>query len=164
MATYSQKHNLFILYEYSAAFTTFYLKIFKRVKRLQQKRFSITCHAICKDNNLLIKKDTFLAHLSQRLMGELIVYTCSGVRPYVVVHNFKHLLLQNPLLYQSQILCGASLGRGNESLFATSGSHDQEKKRRYFWLTSRKHLRTKVTSDFHLTYCKNGGNLGSESK
>ena len=29
---------------------------------------------------------------------------------------------------------------------------------------SRKHLRTKVTPDFHLTYSKNGGNLGSESK
>ena len=30
--------------------------------------------------------------------------------------------------------------------------------------TSRKHLRTKVTPDFHLTYSKNRGNLGSESK
>ena len=29
--------------------------------------------------------------------------------------------------------------------------------------TSRKHLRTKVTSDFHLTYSKNGEKLGSES-
>ena len=30
--------------------------------------------------------------------------------------------------------------------------------------SSRKHLRTKVTPDFHLTYSKNGGNLVSESK
>ena len=30
--------------------------------------------------------------------------------------------------------------------------------------TSRKHLHTKVTPDFHLTYSKNGGNLGSVSK
>ena len=30
--------------------------------------------------------------------------------------------------------------------------------------TSRKHLRTKVTPDFHLTYSENGGNLGLESK
>ena len=30
------------------------------------------------------------------------------------VHNFKHLLLQNCLANQSQILGGASLGRGNE--------------------------------------------------
>ena len=29
---------------------------------------------------------------------------------------------------------------------------------------SRKHLRRKVTPDFHLTYSKNGGNQGSESK
>ena len=29
---------------------------------------------------------------------------------------------------------------------------------------SRKHLHTKVTPDFHLTYSKNGGNLGLESK
>ena len=29
---------------------------------------------------------------------------------------------------------------------------------------SRKHLHTKVTPDFHLTYSKNGGNLRSESK
>ena len=30
--------------------------------------------------------------------------------------------------------------------------------------SSWKHLHTKVTPDFHLTYSKNGGNLGSESK
>ena len=76
----------------------------------------------------------FLAHLSRRLIGELIGYQWSGVRPsfvypssVVVVNNFKHLLLQNRLLDQSQILCGASLGRGNESLFAASGSHDQDR-------------------------------------
>ena len=43
-----------------------------------------------------------------------------------VFHNFKHLLLRNRLPDQSQILCGASLGRGNKSLFAASGSHDQD--------------------------------------
>ena len=31
-------------------------------------------------------------------------------------------------------------------------------------IASRKHLRTKMTPDFHLTYSKNGRNLGSESK
>ena len=30
------------------------------------------------------EKSGFLAHLSQRLIGELIVYSCSGVRPSVV--------------------------------------------------------------------------------
>ena len=33
-----------------------------------------------------------------------------------------------------------------------------------YYISSRKHLRTKVTPDFHLTYSQNGGNLGSESK
>ena len=77
---------------------------------------------------------TFLAHLSRRLIGELIVYPCSGVRPSSVgVHNFKHLLLQYRLANQSQILCGASLGRRNESLFATSESHDQDGRHAHIW-------------------------------
>ena len=33
-----------------------------------------------------------------------------------------------------------------------------------FSYSSRKHLRTKVTPDLHLTYSKNDGNLGSESQ
>ena len=37
-------------------------------------------------------ESVFLAHLSQRLTGELIVYPCSGIR-LSVVHNFKDLLL-----------------------------------------------------------------------
>ena len=60
-----------------------------------------------------ILMQVFLAHLSQRLIGELIGYPWSGVRPSSsVVNNFKRLLLQNRLADQSQILCGASLGRG----------------------------------------------------
>ena len=79
-----------------------------------------------------------LAHLSQRLIGELIGYSWSGVRPssvrrLSVVNNFKRLLLQNRLADQSQILCGASLGRGNESLFAASGSHDQDGRHAHIW-------------------------------
>ena len=36
-------------------------------------------------HSILIKmKISFLAHLSRRLIGELIVYPCSGVRPSVV--------------------------------------------------------------------------------
>ena len=66
-----------------------------------------------------------LAHMSRRLIGELIGYPCSGVRPSSV-HNFKHLLLQNRLPDQSEILCGASMGTGNECLFEASGSHDQD--------------------------------------
>ena len=72
-----------------------------------------------------------LAHLSRRLIGELIVYPWSGVRPSVVVRRrpstmLKHLLLRNHWTDQSQILCRASLGRGNDILFAASGSHDQD--------------------------------------
>ena len=62
--------------------------------------------------------------------GELIVYPWSGVcrrRPSSSsVHIFKRLLLRNRLANQSQILCGASLGRGNESLYKWSRSHDQD--------------------------------------
>ena len=74
----------------------------------------------------------FLAHLSRRLIGELIVYQWSGVRrrrpPSVrrpLSTMLKH-LLRNRWADQSQILCGASLGRGNDILFAASGSHDQD--------------------------------------
>ena len=36
----------------------------------------------------------------------------------------KDFLLRNRFANQSQILCGVSLGRGNDILFAASGSHD----------------------------------------
>ena len=62
----------------------------------------------------------FLAHLSQRLISELIVYPWSGVRrrhPSSVRRPsstmLKHLLLRNRLA--DQILCGASLGRGERN-------------------------------------------------
>ena len=39
----------------------------------------------------------FLAHLSRRLTGELIVYPCSGVRPSSVVHRFQRSSPLKPL-------------------------------------------------------------------
>ena len=79
----------------------------------------------------------FLAHLSQRLIGELIGYPWSGVRPSVRRRRpftmLKDLLLQNRLANQSQILCGASLGRGNDILFPASGSHDQDGRHAHIW-------------------------------
>ena len=80
----------------------------------------------------------FLAHLSRRLIGELIVYPWSGVRRTSTVRRpsstmLKHLLLRNRLADQSQILCGASLGRGNEILFVASGSHDQDGRHAHIW-------------------------------
>ena len=83
---------------------------------------------------------SLLAHLSQRLIGELIGYSWSGVRRPSsvvrrpsVVNNFKRLLLRNRWADQSQILCGASLGRGNDILFAASGSHDQDGRHAHIW-------------------------------
>ena len=70
--------------------------------------------------------------------GELIVYP-SNRRPSVfspsvlVVNNFKQLFLRNSWADQSQILCGASLGRGNDILFAASGSHDQDGGHAHIW-------------------------------
>ena len=60
--------------------------------------------------------------------GELIVYPWSGVRrcPSSSVHIFKRLIVWNRLNNRSQILCGASLGRGNKSLYKWSRSHDQD--------------------------------------
>ena len=45
------------------------------------------------------------------------------VRPSTI---FKDLLLQNRWANQKQISCEASMGRGKESLFGSSGSHDQD--------------------------------------
>ena len=73
-----------------------------------------------------------LAHLSPRLISELIYRTLMVRRPSVV-HNFKHFLLSNRGANQSQILCGASLGRGSKSLFTASGSHDQDGCHAHIW-------------------------------
>ena len=58
--------------------------------------------------------------------GELIVYPWSGIRSRPSIHNFKLLHLWNRLTNQSQISCGASLWRGNESFYKWSRSHDQD--------------------------------------
>ena len=88
--------------------------------------------------------------------GELIVYPSSR-RPssvvVVVVNNFKHLLLQNRWADQSQILCGASLGRGNDILFAPSGSHDQDGRHAHIWSKPFKNLLLQNRrADFHETW------------
>ena len=57
----------------------------------------------------------------------------SVVRQSIVVHNFKHLLLWNRLANQSQILCGALLGRRKESLLTESWSHDQDGRHTHIW-------------------------------
>ena len=76
---------------------------------------------------------SFLANLSRRLTScaySIAIIPHPASSPF---HNFKHLLLPNCLANQSQILCGASLGWGNESLFAASGSHDQDGHHAHIW-------------------------------
>ena len=72
----------------------------------------------------------FLAHLSRQAHKVNLQYTHAPASIVVVVvvvnNNFKHLLFSNRLANQSQILCGASLGRGKESSYTWSRSHDQD--------------------------------------
>ena len=72
--------------------------------------------------------------------GELIGWPCSVVRPSssvrrrpASVHNFKDLLLWNRWANQNQTSCGASLGRGDESLYKWSRSHDQDGRHAHIW-------------------------------
>ena len=64
-----------------------------------------------------LKKMFLLAHLSQRLRGELIVYQASwrlSIRPSIrlCVHTFKHEYLWDQWVDRNQILSEASLGWG----------------------------------------------------
>ena len=64
----------------------------------------------------------------------------------------KHLLLRNRLADQSQILFGVSLGRGNDILFASSGSHDQDGRHAHIWSKPFKNLLLQNGwADFHET-------------
>ena len=101
-----------------------------------------------------------LAHLSQRLIGELIGYSWSGAHSSVRRHRpsassftmLKDLLLRNCFANQSQILCGASLGRGNDSLFAASGSHDQDGRHAIYGKKPFKNLLQNRQADYHETW------------
>ena len=84
-----------------------------------------------------------LAHLSRRLMGELIVYQ-SLRRPSVVCRpssvlrpsvrpQFQTSYSLNHWANLIQISYGDSLGRGNESLFKWSWSHDQDGRHAHIW-------------------------------
>ena len=100
----------------------------------------------------LVNERYLLAHL--RLIGELIVYQWSGVRRPSPASStmLRHLLLRNRLADQSQILCGASLGRGNDVLFAASGSHDQDGRHAHIWSKPFKNLLQNRRADFHETW------------
>ena len=55
-----------------------------------------------------------------------VVCPCPGTIYMYMTIIFKQLFLRNCLANQSQTLCGASLGRGNESLYKWSRSRDQD--------------------------------------
>ena len=77
------------------------------------------------------KEKTKCTIISSPEISELIGYSWSVIRPLFTMP--KDLLLQNRFANQSQILCGASLGRRNKSLFAASGSHDQDGRHAHIW-------------------------------
>ena len=60
-----------------------------------------------------------------------VVCPCPGAIYMYMTIIFKDLLLLNCLANQSQTSCGASLGRGNESLYKWSRSHDQDGRHGY---------------------------------
>ena len=62
-----------------------------------------------------------------------VVCPCPGAIYLYMTTIFKHLLHWNRLANQSQILCGASLGRGDESLYKWSRSHDQDGRHAHIW-------------------------------
>ena len=121
-----------------------YRKVAKIILQLSAKTCIIQSAEVISEIGLMV---TGMSKVMRKLLfsspeplgsqGELIVYQSSrrpSVRPSsVVVNNFKRLLLQNRWADQSQILCGASLGRGKNILFAASGSHDQDGRHAHIW-------------------------------
>ena len=70
--------------------------------------------------------------LGDRLELGFSIYDTHG--PASVRRLFVHnALLQNRLANQSHFLCGTSLGSGKKSLFAASGSHDQDGRHAHIW-------------------------------
>ena len=71
--------------------------------------------------------------LMKNIWPQGVVCPCPGAIYLYMTTIFKHLLHWNRLANQSQILCGASLGRGNESLYKRSRSHDQDGRHAHIW-------------------------------
>ena len=123
------------------------------------------------NENTILHENLLLAHLIQRLIGELIGYLWSGVRPSVCVVRpsasstmLKDLLLRKRFANQSQILCGAFLGRGDDILFAASGSHNQDSRHAHIWLKPFKNLLLQNRqTDFHETWYVASGTPGYHS-
>ena len=71
--------------------------------------------------------------LMKKIWPQGVVCPCPGAIYLYMTTIFKHLLHWNRLANQSQILCGASLGRGNESVYKWSRSHDQDGRHAHIW-------------------------------
>ena len=71
--------------------------------------------------------------LMKKIWPQWVVCPCPGAIYLYMTTIFKHLLHWNRLANQSQILCGAFLGRGNESLYKWSRSHDQDGRHAHIW-------------------------------
>ena len=90
---------------------------------------------------------------SPELKAHRLAYSIPMVRRPSTSTMLKDLLLRNCWADQSQILCGASLGRGNDILFAASGSHDQDGPHAHIWLKPFKNLLLQNRrADFHETW------------
>ena len=85
----------------------------------------------------------FLAHLSRRLIGELIGYSWSGVNPSVirpssvrpsVVHpQCSKIFSKTALPIKPRFYVEPHWVGGNKSLFVASGSHDQDGRHAHIW-------------------------------
>ena len=76
------------------------------------------------DRRFMFIKIFWLRWLSAPVPGAIYMYM-------YMTKIFKHLLLRNRSANQSKTLCGASSGRGNESLFNWSRSHDLDGRQGY---------------------------------
>ena len=77
-----------------------------------------------------------LAHLSQRLIGEFIGYPWSGVRrqsPVVVRSRFQTSFSWKPLGQSKPNFMWCLLGKGNQSLYKSFRSHDQDGRHAHIW-------------------------------
>ena len=96
----------------------------------QQNNFQKS-YRLGNDGNKLL--GGLLAHLSRRLIGELVGYPWSGACPSASFTMLKHLFLPNRWANQSQIVCEASLDRWDEIFFMASGLHAQNGRNAHVW-------------------------------
>ena len=111
---------------------------YRKLNENEQQNEPQKSYRLGNDSNKLL--GGLLAHLSRRLIGELVGYPWSDVSPTSVRHlpsasftMLKHLFLQNCWANQSQIKCEASLDKWDEFFFVASGSHDQNGRHAHVW-------------------------------